>query len=170
MQGMSCFIGGIPMFFYGDEVGYLNDYAYLNEEAKNYDNRWMHRPLIDWRKNERIHIDGSVEAKIYHATKRLIQIRKKLSIVSDVNNLSWLAPYNIHVAAFQRTFEKEKLYCLFNFSNKKSYISWYAFKEQGIVSEEMYDHWNEKRHMVGADHEYFEMEPYSFCLLEAKVY
>ena len=170
MQGMSFFIGGIPMLFYGDEAGYINDYGYLNDDAKSYDNRWMHRPLIDWRKNEQVHTQGSIESEIFNATKRLIQIRKKLSIVSDVNNLSWLAPYNIHVAAFLRTFEKEKLYCLFNFSNKKSYISWYAFKEQGIVSEEMYDLWNEKRHMVGVDHEYFEMEPYSFCLLEARVY
>ena len=170
MQGMSCFIGGIPMLFYGDEVGYINDYSYLNDDAKSYDNRWMHRPLIDWSKNERIHTAGSVEAEIYHATKRLIQIRKKLSIVSDLKNLTWLPPYNIHVAGFLRTFEKEKLYCLFNFSNKTSYITWYAFKEEGIVSEEMYDHWTEKNNKVGADHEYFEMEPYSFCLLEAKVY
>ena len=51
MQAMSFFIGGIPMLFYGDEVGYTNDYSYLDDSAKSYDNRWMHRPLIDWTKN-----------------------------------------------------------------------------------------------------------------------
>ena len=27
MQAMSFFIGGVPMIFYGDEVGYTNDYS-----------------------------------------------------------------------------------------------------------------------------------------------
>lgn len=154
------------MLFYGDEVGYTNDYSYLNDDAKSYDNRWMHRPMIDWSKNERIHSRESVEAQIYHATKKLIQIRKKLFIVSDLKNLKWLVPHNIQVAAFLRTFENEKLYCLFNFSNKVSYITWYAFKEQGLIPQKLFDHWHNKRYEVGPDYEYLQIEPYSFCILE----
>ena len=48
MQSLSFFIGGLPMIFYGDELGYTNDYSYLQDEGKSYDNRWMHRPVIDW--------------------------------------------------------------------------------------------------------------------------
>ncbi|MFX5656333.1 alpha-amylase, partial [Acinetobacter baumannii] len=48
MQAQSILIGGIPMLFYGDEAGYTNDYSYLEDEGKSYDNRWMHRPIIDW--------------------------------------------------------------------------------------------------------------------------
>jgi amylosucrase len=55
MQAHSFLIGGLPMIFYGDEVGYTNDYSYLNDPGKSYDNRWMHRPLIDWNKNSLIH-------------------------------------------------------------------------------------------------------------------
>lgn len=50
MQAQSMFIGGIPMLFYGDEIGYTNDYSYLNDPGKSYDNRWMHRPIINWEK------------------------------------------------------------------------------------------------------------------------
>ena len=49
MQAHSFFLGGVPMLFYGDEVGYTNDYSYLDDEGKSYDNRWMHRPMTKTR-------------------------------------------------------------------------------------------------------------------------
>ncbi|MFM6915282.1 MAG: alpha-amylase family glycosyl hydrolase, partial [Aquirufa sp.] len=51
MQAQSMFVGGVPMLFYGDEAAYTNDYTYLKDPGKSYDNRWMHRPIIDWKKN-----------------------------------------------------------------------------------------------------------------------
>ena len=169
MQAQTCYIGGLPMLFYGDELGYTNDYSYLNDPGKSYDNRWMHRPVIDWQKNERINEKGTVEEKIFSATQHLISLRKKLSIVADRKNLSWLTPHNIHVAGFLRKENEEKLYCLFNFSNKAAYLTWYSFKEHGAAPKELYDHWTERKYSVGTDHEYFVMEPYSFCLLEANI-
>ena len=168
MQAQSCFIGGIPMLFYGDELGYTNDYSYLNDPGKSYDNRWMHRPVIDWKKNERIEVKGTVEEKIFSATQQLISLRKKLHVLADLKNISWLTPHNIYVAGFLRTLKEEKLYCLFNYSNKAAYLTWYTFKEHGAVPKELYDHWSGKKYQVGSDHEYFVMEPYSFCLLQAE--
>lgn len=166
MQAQSFFIGGIPMLFYGDEAGYTNDYAYHNDTAKNYDNRWMHRPMIDWTKNAKIEEKDTIEEKIFSATQRLISLRKKLPVVADRKNLVWLTPHNIHVAGFLRTGDNQRLYCLFNYSRKAAYVTWYAFKEHGKTPIKLYDHWQEKRHTVGSDYEYLIMEPYSFCLLE----
>lgn len=53
MQAHSFFLGGVPVLFYGDELGYTNDYSYLDDPGKSYDNRWMHRPVIDWEKNKK---------------------------------------------------------------------------------------------------------------------
>src|SRR4029079_1850909 len=61
MQSHSFMLGGVPMLFYGDEAGYTNDYSYLNDPGKSYDNRWMHRPVIHWDKNEKIDEEGTVE-------------------------------------------------------------------------------------------------------------
>ncbi len=169
MQAQTLFIGGLPMLFYGDEVGYTNDYSYLNDSGKSYDNRWMHRPVIDWQKNARITETGTIEERIFSSTQKLISLRKKLSIVADRKNITWLTPHNIHVAGFLRTANDKKLYCLFNYSSKVSYITWYSFKEHGAAPKELYDHWTERKHTVGSDHEYFVMEPYSFCLLEASI-
>lgn len=168
MQAQSFFIGGMPMLLYGDEVGYTNDYSYLDDPAKSYDNRWMHRPVIDWKKNQLAEQKGSVEQKIFSATQKLISIRKKLPVLADLKNLSWLPPHNIHVACFLRTRDEERLYCLFNFSNKAAYLTWYAFKEHGPVPVQLFDHWTEKKYSVGADHAYFVLEPYSFYLLEVR--
>lgn len=166
MQAQSFFIGGIPMLFYGDEVGYTNDYSYLNEEGKSYDNRWMHRPLINWDKNERAKESGTLEQKIFSATRRLLQIRKSLPVVADHKNLTWLTPHNIHVAGFLRSDGKKKLYCLFNFQAKAAYVTWYTFKEHGHAVTRLYDHWNEQKLTVGSDYEYLVIAAYGFCLLE----
>ncbi|MEN9599965.1 MAG: hypothetical protein RL596_2286, partial [Bacteroidota bacterium] len=124
MQAQSIFIGGIPMLFYGDEAGYTNDYSYLKDEGKSYDNRWMHRPIIDWAKNKKIESEESIEGKIFTATKKLLLIRKKISVLADNKNLTWLTPHNIHIAGFIRAYDHERVYCLFNFSNKAAFLTW----------------------------------------------
>ena len=166
MQAMTLFIGGIPMLFYGDELAYTNDYTYLQEAGKSYDNRWMHRPIIDWNKNEKRNVVGSFENTIFTATKKMIALRKSLPIVSDLKNMNWMPAHNIHIASFVRTHENKKLYCIFNFKNTASYLTWFAFKEQGERPSVLHDHWTGKDFKVGNDHEYFVLAPYSFAILE----
>ena len=166
MQAHSFFLGGVPMMFYGDEVGYTNDYSYLKDEGKSYDNRWMHRPLIDWKKNKKLEKEGTVEQVIFSSTKKLLAIRKKMTVVADHSNLVWLTPHNIHVAGYMRQKDEQRLFCVFNFSSEPSYLTWYAFKENGTAPVELYDHWTEQTLTVGKDHEFFVLPPYGFALLE----
>jgi amylosucrase len=168
MQAHSFFLGGIPMIFYGDEAAYTNDYSYLEDNGKSYDNRWMHRPVINWEKNARIDTEGTMENHVFTATQQLIRIRRSLPVVGDYKNLSWLTPHNIHIAAYLRTFEDKKLYCLFNFSNTDAWLTWFAFKEHGATAPVLFDHWEEKEYHVGHDHEFLIMQPYTFLLLEAR--
>ncbi len=168
MQAMSFFIGGIPMIFYGDESGHLNDHSYLNDPEKKDDNRWMLRPIIDWNKNENINKEGTIEHNIYTSTQKLIELRKKLPVIADKKNLTWLRPHNIHVAGFLRAWDDDRVYCLFNFSHRKQSLTWYAFKENGMRPSKLYDHWSEKYFDVGTDNEYFVLPPYSFFILEPK--
>ncbi|MGE5108307.1 MAG: amylosucrase, partial [Sphingobacteriales bacterium] len=129
MQAHSFFLGGVPMIFYGDELGYTNDYSYLNDPGKSYDNRWMHRPVIDWEKNKKIDEEGTIEHRVFSATQKLTSIRKKLQVIGDYKNLTWLTPHNIYVAGYIRTYEDQRLYGVFNFSGKTAYLTWLAFKE-----------------------------------------
>ncbi len=167
MQAHSFFLGGVPMLFYGDEAGYTNDYSYFNDPGKSYDNRWMHRPVIDWTKNKKIEKKGTIEQRIFSGTQQLIALRKKLNMVADHSNLTWMKPHNIHVASFIRSSENDKLFCVFNFNSKPSYLTWYAFKEHNPGSLQLFDHWKQKTHTISEDREYLVIEPYEFLLMEA---
>jgi len=166
MQAHSFFIGGLPMIFYGDELGYTNDYSYLKDPGKSYDNRWMHRPVIDWERNKKIDIAGTVEEQVFSATKRLIAIRRQLPAVGDHKNIQWLSPHNVHVAGYLRSYGGQRLFCVFNFSAQPAYLTWYLFKEYGQPPEKLYNHWNGEMITVGFDHEYLVVAPYTFLLLE----
>ena len=166
MQAMSLFVGGIPMLFYGDELGYCNDYSFLQDEKKSYDNRWTHRPQIDWLKNDLRKLPTSIEHKIFTQTKKLISIRKQLTCVTDLNNILWIHAHNIHVAGFLRQDESQSVYFIFNFSQNQSFLTWHAFKEQGLTPKLFLEHSTQKTYTIGLDNEYVVLDPYQFLVLE----
>jgi len=166
MQSMSFFIGGMPMIFYGDEAGYTNSYDYLNEPGKRYDNRWMHRPVMNWDKNDRRHLPGTPEERIFTGTRKLLQIRRKLAAISDHSDLRWLTPHNIHVGAFTRQGAARTVLCIYNFSERPAYLTWYAFRESGKTPPKWFDHWTGETYRVGEDHEYLIVQPFGFHIME----
>ncbi|MFZ1751694.1 MAG: alpha-amylase family protein, partial [Saprospiraceae bacterium] len=89
MQAHAIFLGGIPMLFYGDELGYTNDYSFESDPAKSDDNRWMHRPVIDWKKVKLTTKVNTIENQIFLSTKRLLNLRKCHDVMSDLNNTHW---------------------------------------------------------------------------------
>ncbi|MFM6924837.1 MAG: alpha-amylase family glycosyl hydrolase [Ferruginibacter sp.] len=168
MQAQSFFIGGIPMIFYGDELGYTNDYSYQEDNAKSYDNRWMHRPIIDSVKNKNAMAAGTTENRIFNLTKKLISIRSKIPVVADKKNLTWINTENDHVAGFLRAWNDERVYCIFNFCKEETSISWYTFKQNNMKPAALFDHWSEKVFPVGYDHEHLILQPYQFLILEPR--
>jgi len=57
--------GGIPLLYMGDELGLCNDTTYLGDAAKADDNRWLHRPRMDWALAERRHQPGTLQARLF---------------------------------------------------------------------------------------------------------
>lgn len=166
MQALSFFIGGVPMLFYGDEVGYTNDYSYLNDSGKSYDNRWMHRPVIDWKKLEKIDQPDTVEGRIFAGTQQLLQLRKKLPVFADYNNLTWADPHTNHVAFFIRRLDNKKIFCLFNFSIEPVYLSRFLFRENDNDAFSLYDLLEDKYHMINTDDGFLVLQPYVFHIFE----
>ncbi|MDF0694223.1 amylosucrase [Aquirufa ecclesiirivi] len=128
MEAHSLFLGGIPMLFYGDEAAYTNDYSYLKDPGKSYDNRWMHRPIIHWEKNALVKKKGTVEHKVYTSLKELIALRKKLKVVADLKNLAWLPCSNKSIVGYVRYIGNERIYFLFNFSSLEQNIPVHAIE------------------------------------------
>lgn len=166
MQAHSFFIGGLPMLYYGDEVGYTNDYSYETDPARSYDNRWMHRPEINWARNALCRQNGSVEHYIYEGTQTLLSIRKKLEVVADHSNIRWIRPHNIHVAGYVRENDHNSLYALFNFSGHTQHLTWHAFREKAEPWTVLKDLWSGQLYTLGADNEYLSLPPYAFFLFQ----
>lgn len=167
MQAHSLLLGGIPMLFYGDEAGYTNDYSYKNDPATSYDNRWMHRPIIDWTKNKKVDKEGTVEQQIFSGLQKLINIRKSYPAFGDFKNLTWVAADNDHVAIYLRTFDEEKVYCLFNFSAETAYLSWDIFRQNGPASDSLVECISGKSYQLLSGAENIVLPAFKFYIMKS---
>ena len=95
--------GGIPLLYYGDELGTLNNYAYTDDPGKAQDNRWLHRPWYDWQRAELRHQRGTVEQRLFDGLKNLIAVRKSLPVMADFNNRELIDVGNPHLFVFIRS-------------------------------------------------------------------
>ena len=102
LHSMVLSLGGIPMLYYGDELGTINDYSYLEDRTKKSDNRWMHRPKIDWEKAAKYQVPGTVEERIFSKLQKLIQIRKQSPEFADHNSFTLIELNDPQLFAFLR--------------------------------------------------------------------
>ncbi|PKO25329.1 MAG: alpha-amylase [Betaproteobacteria bacterium HGW-Betaproteobacteria-8] len=102
LHSMILAFGGIPLLYYGDAIGTLNDISYLEDEHKQHDSRWTHRPKLNWNKAARRNTHGTIEYKIFNALKKMIAVRKEISAFADHNNRELLEVDNPHLFVFSR--------------------------------------------------------------------
>ena len=110
-------LGGLPMIYSGDEVALPNNYEYINDESKKYDNRWLHRSKMNWGLVENIDTSASAQAQVYQQLKNLIAVRKQTPAFADNNDLEYVDYVNTHLLVFTKTDnEGNKIYVIANFS------------------------------------------------------
>ena len=94
--------GGIPLLYYGDELGTRNNWDFLNDASKANDIRWMHRPRIEWDAAEQRHNHGSVQQRIFEGLQKMISVRKTTPAFADYNNRELVDAANPHLFVFIR--------------------------------------------------------------------
>jgi amylosucrase len=154
--------GGIPLVYMGDELGLLNDHSYLNEPTKANDNRWMHRPAMNWRLAELRHDLKSVTGRIFHELRHLIATRKNVPQLHGQASTTPLWAANQHVFAFMRSHPASgKLLALCNFSDVPQYVSASLLWDNGL--------WGQVRDVSHPDsppldlsHDQIRLNPYQF--------
>jgi amylosucrase len=102
LHGMILSFGGIPLLYYGDEIGTLNDCSFLEDNSKAHDNRWMHRPRLDWHLAGLHTQRGSIQGQIFEGLKRMIAVRKSIPAFADFNNRELIDSGNPHLFVFLR--------------------------------------------------------------------
>jgi amylosucrase len=109
-------LGGLPMIYSGDEVALPNNYDYINDESKKYDNRWLHRSKMNWELVKDIEVSLSAQTQVYKQLKKIIAIRKQIPSFADNNDLEYIDYENTHLLVYKKTDGKEDIYIIANFS------------------------------------------------------
>jgi amylosucrase len=135
LHGIILSFGGIPLIYNGDAIGVLNDYSFTDDPSKSSDNRWVHRPKIDWEKAELRKKQGTEQYAIFTAMKKMIAIRKEISAFADFNNRELLQLDNEHLLGFIRFDHQrpsEKVLVLANFDVNPQYLDLSALSNKGF--------------------------------------
>jgi amylosucrase len=106
--------GGLPLIYMGDELGLRNDPAWAEDPAHAGDNRWMHRPRMDWAAAEHRHDPDSVEGRLWAGLRGLIALRRA-SPAAHAHGASvpvWTG--NDHVLGLRRAHAGDRLLLLAN--------------------------------------------------------
>ncbi len=114
--------GGVPLIYMGDELGLFNDRSYLSDSVKAEDNRWMHRPPMDWTKAKSRHDPNSIVGRIYNGFIRLITARKSARMLHCFGLIQPLWTDNSHVFALSRSNPMGHLLLLANFHEREQSI------------------------------------------------
>ena len=117
-------------FTWGDELGLLNDYRYVQEHPE--DNRWLHRPYMDWAQAARRREPSSVEARVFAGTQKIIRARKRTphfhaSYANDI-----LDSGNAHLFTYSRSHPLGILVAIYNFSEEPQGLSRGWLQAQGL--------------------------------------
>ena len=157
--------GGIPLVYYGDELACTNDYSFLEDPTKVDDNRWLNRPIIDWKKAAKRNQPGTIEHRVFSALQRMIALRKTIPEFYNENDYQLVKNENQHVFSFLRERDWHKTLVLMNMSAQQQTLS-QAILEQTGFGHYVYDQYQQQD--VVLENGVLTLEPFQFLWLKQK--
>ena len=125
--------GGLPLIYMGDELGLLNDHAWEADPARRDDNRWMHRPAMDWAAAERRGDPRSVEGRLWEGLRRLVAARRATRAAHAQAAAEPLWTGNDHVFGLLRSRAGQRLLLLANFTPERQPSAGPLIDERGLA-------------------------------------
>ncbi len=124
--------GGIPLIYMGDEIGLLNDYRYADEPEHAHDNRWLHRPKMDWHFAEARHDPASLPGRIFHGLQAIVAARQRTPALHAQAAATPVWTHNEQVLGLLRHSPRGRLLVLGNFSAEHQVVSARRLHELGF--------------------------------------
>jgi amylosucrase len=164
IHSMILSFGGIPLLYMGDEIGLLNDYGYEEDENLAADNRWLHRPFMDWQKAEDRRDGMRVSGRLFQGLQQLVHVRKETIAFHAQAGAYPVWTHNDHVFGLIRESPRGRILVLGNFSDTPQSVPAYRLLEMGfggqlvnVVDDRSIPGWLDVR-----------LEPYGFLWLRAQ--
>lgn len=144
--------GGIPLLYMGDEIGLLNDHSYRDDPDLAGDNRWLHRPRMEWGRVERDEWGvesrsraaeaqrsggagekgGAVSGRIFRGIQKLVAARKRVVALHARARAYAVWTHNEQVFGLLRESPRGRLLVLANFSERPQTVPGYRMDELGF--------------------------------------
>lgn len=124
--------GGIPLLYMGDELGLLNDYTYAQDPALSADNRWIHRPHMNWELAQKRHDWQSVNGRIFQGIAQAIQVRKHTPALHAQAPAQPVWTHNEQIFGLLRHSPYGRLLVLGNFSSRSQTMPIHRLYELGF--------------------------------------
>jgi len=115
--------GGLPLLYMGDELGMVNDMSFLKNPSKAEDNRWIHRPEMDWSLAKSAEKGKGVEGQVDKAIRSLISARKSLASLHAATSTEVFTTNNPSVIIFRRRHASGNLVQVYNLSENIQRVS-----------------------------------------------
>ena len=125
--------GGIPLIYMGDEVALINDAAWDHTPEHADDNRWMHRPRMDWAAAERRGDTTVAPGRMFGALVALGEARRSTpSLRSDAE--TWVHfQSNPRVLAYVRSHPRSApVLVLASFSDEEEIVDAGVLRHAGL--------------------------------------
>ena len=163
MYAVAFSFGGIPLIYMGDEVALRNDAGWAEDPAHAHDNRWMHRPLMNWDTAARRHDPGSLEGRVFAAIRGLADARRSLLALRSGGRTELLPTENRSVLAYRRAHPRSAPFlALTNFSDVTQWVDAGIIARAGL-SEAVHVHSSTGQLTTGSGR--IDLSPWSFVWL-----
>jgi amylosucrase len=103
MYAIAYSFGGIPLVYMGDEVAMRSDPDWAADPSHADDNRWLHRPVMDWAAAGRRSDPATIEGRVFSALRRLAAARASTEALRSDGTTTVLHPRSPHVLAYARS-------------------------------------------------------------------
>lgn len=118
LHGVIFFMRGIPLVYAGDEIGHLNNFDYLKDLEKREDNRWLHRPVMDWDKALLRKEKGTVEHVLFNTIANLSKRRKETQCLHGNAKETIISLKSNSIFCVEKTLKEENLLLVASFSSE----------------------------------------------------
>jgi amylosucrase len=126
--------GGVPLLYMGDELALRNDHSYLADPSLAEDNRWMHRPPMDWAAAGRRHDPATLQGRVFGWLCRLAQVRGELLALRTGGESEIIEVDDPHVFAWRRRHPRSGHFVgLANFAEFPVSVDAAAFRHFGLL-------------------------------------
>ncbi|MGB7448723.1 MAG: alpha-amylase family protein [Ornithinimicrobium sp.] len=160
--------GGIPVIWSGDEIAALNDPDWQTVPDHADDNRWVHRPALDWDVVASLGgAPSSAAARVYRRLRSMVRVRATLPHLHAGVSAQPLPTSAPSVLGVVRRHPVGPLVGLYNMSEHERHVPGWWLREQGLDPHQVHDHLSEHA-VVVTDGEEIRLTAYQAAWLTAR--